>query len=214
MKQFELTTKQERNIAEDKFLVRRILKGSEPAFAELFKKYEHMVYHKFIVSVRDEVVAQDLTMEVFQKVYERLEGYDEDKGAFSTWLHVITGNHLIDHLRKERERQNISQMTDLSAEYGDEDSPGEYTIHSGIDNPSQEMMKKEVYDKLIECIDCYVKSDELRSILMMRYFEELSYEEIAEKVQKPLGTVKASLHRARGILQEKLKDKKYLFLYR
>ncbi len=210
MKKLELTSKQEKNITEDKVLVQRVLAGSEHAFAELLNKYEERLFHKFKSSVRDDVVIQDLTMEVFEKVYEKLSLYDEDKGAFSTWFHTIANNHFIDYTRKERDKYNIHSISDLSADHTNETT--EFLIESNDNTPIESIEEAEISERLKYAIETYIRSKVLRKIIKMRYFDELSYEEIASKINKPLGTVKANIHRAKLILQEKLEDKKSLFL--
>jgi len=210
MKKLEITSKQQKNIAEDKVLVKRVLAGSEHAFSELLSKYEEQVYHMFKNSVKDEVVAQDLTMEVFEKAYEKLNFYDENKGAFSTWFHTIFGNHLIDYIRKEKGEYNTHNISDLSIDH--DGQVGEFLIEADNNTPVEEIEKAEVCEGLEYAIETYIKNKELREIIRMRYFEELSNEEIADKLNKPLGTVKASIYRAKLILQKRLKGKKSLFL--
>jgi RNA polymerase sigma factor (sigma-70 family) len=176
--------------------------GNQAAFAELMGKYRDSIYfmvHKMIRNVDD---AEDLTIEAFGKAFHRINQYSPDY-AFSTWLFKIASNNCIDFIRKKR-----LQMTSIDTTYVDDD--GEY---SGIQvktddlDPEEEAIRKQKV-KMMRLLVEKLKP-RYRVLVEKRYFEELSYEEIAEQLDLPLGTVKAQLFRAREFLAsmiEKTKD--------
>lgn len=183
-------------------LVNLAQKGDQAAFAELMGKYRDSIYYMVNKMVRNTDDAEDLTIEAFGKAFHRINQYSPDY-AFSTWLFKIASNNCIDFIRKKR-----LQMTSMDTTYESQD--GEYTgmqVRTEDLDPEEEAIKNQKV-KMMRLLVEKLKP-RYRVLVEKRYFEELSYEEIAEELDLPLGTVKAQLFRAREFLanmMEKTKD--------
>jgi RNA polymerase sigma-70 factor (ECF subfamily) len=136
--------------------------------------------------------AMDLTVETFAKAFEKLDKYQPDY-AFSTWLFRVATNNCIDFIRKKKlNTQSIHGMTD---DDGDEKP---LQIKADVLNPEETSIKKQQTQELKLLIESL--PHRYRNLITLRYFDELSYEEIAQQLDLPLGTVKAQLFRARYLL--------------
>ncbi|MEZ4387591.1 MAG: sigma-70 family RNA polymerase sigma factor [Candidatus Krumholzibacteriia bacterium] len=186
---------------EDLKLIRRCKRGEEAAFQEVLARYRAPIYNLCWRMTRNDEDARDLAQEVFIKVFRLLDRYDEQY-AFSSWLFRIASNHCIDHLRRQRLRF-LSVERDGVA--GDEDA--EMQIPSPGPQPDQVMERRQALEKLDEVIA--ELPPHYRIITLLRHDQQLSYEEIAETLQLPLGTVKARIHRARNMIQQLLVEKRY-----
>jgi len=176
------------------------VKDADKAFGELFEKYHELIIRTYRRRVTADADAEDLAMEVMAKCHKNLSLYKEDNGAFSTWLFTLTRNLFIDNFRKQK-----AQVVSIN-ELGAEDSNGHFS-EKDFDcfdlNAEQELIKAERAERLSVLIASVLKDKpHLKEILEMRYFSELSYEEIAKLAGCPLGTVKAHLFRAKEILRE------------
>ena len=144
--------------------------------------------------------ADDLTIEAFGKAFKRLEQYTPNF-AFSTWLFKIASNNCIDFIRRKK-NNTATYSIDRTFE-NDEGGEMSMDLRSQILDPEEKVMKKEKIKMMHDVVDKL--KPRYRVLVEMRYFEELSYEEIAEKLDLPLGTVKAQLFRAREFLYNILK---------
>jgi RNA polymerase sigma factor (sigma-70 family) len=181
-------------------LVRRALDhGDQKAFAELMQRYRDSVYFMLLKMVNNKDDADDLTIEAFGKAFKRLSQYTPNF-AFSTWLFKIATNNCIDHIRKKK-----NNTFSIDKPFQD-DEGGEMTmdLRSEQLDPEEKVMKKQKVMLMHEVVEKL--KPRYKMLIEMRYFEELSYEEIAEKLELPLGTVKAQLFRAREFLQNILKN--------
>jgi RNA polymerase sigma-70 factor (ECF subfamily) len=174
--------------SEDLSLVQAILKGDQDAFRQLVEKYQRSVYNITWRMVRNDEDARDLTQETFIRVYRGLGTYDQTR-TFSTWLFRIATNLCIDHHRKKKMRTvsiDGSQIGDETRE------PMALPDHGPRPDRLHEVTS------LAERIDSFLErlSPAYRAVLVLRYREQLSYEEMADVLDIPLGTVKARLHRA------------------
>ncbi|MFI5151267.1 MAG: RNA polymerase sigma factor [Bacteroidia bacterium] len=184
----------------DYSLVRRALDhGDQKAYAELMTRYRDSVYFMLLKMVNNKDDADDLTIEAFGKAFKRLDQYTPNF-AFSTWLFKIATNNCIDHIRKKK-----NNTFSIDKPFQD-DEGGEMTmdLRSEQLDPEEKVMKKQKVMMMREVVDKL--KPRYKMLIEMRYFEELSYEEIAEKLELPLGTVKAQLFRAREFLQNILKN--------
>ncbi len=183
-------------------LVLLALKGSQIAYADLMGLYRETIYHMMFKMVKNTDDAEDLTIEAFGKAFSRLEQYSPSF-AFSTWLFKIASNNCIDYIRKKR--IHITSM-----DTGRETQEGVtiyYDAHSDTLNPEQSLEQDQRIKHMRDLVTRL--KPRYRELIEKRYFEELSYEEIAEELNLPLGTVKAQLFRARDFLanmMEKTKD--------
>ena len=154
------------------------------------RHYRDRLYFSIYEKVGDQEISKDLTIESLGKAFKKLHLYKADF-AFSTWLFTVAKNHSIDYLRKNKlPTYSIDKMmTD------DEGKQTNFDLKSGDPNPEQILMKKQRI-KILRSIVNQLKP-KYRDLVKLRYFKEFSYDEIAEELQLPLGTVKAQLHRSR-----------------
>jgi RNA polymerase sigma factor (sigma-70 family) len=185
----------------DLVLVERARAGDQGAYAELMDRYRESVYYMLLKMVKNGDDADDLTIEAFGKAFNRLEQYSPSF-AFSTWLFKIASNNCIDFIRKKR-------VHVMSMDHAYSNSNGEgvrIDVDSGTLDPEEEIIKAQKV-KLMRGVVSKLKP-RYRELVEKRYFEELSYEEIAEQMDLPLGTVKAQLFRAREFLANLMKNSK------
>src|SRR5690554_3308362 len=182
---------------QDIVLVEQALKGDQKAYALLLKKYRDTIYYMLLKMVKNQNDADDLTIEAFGKAFRNLSQYTSEY-AFSTWLFRIASNNCIDFLRKKRA---ITIPIDTAAE-SDEGYSG-IVIQATDLNPEEHMIKNQKTEELMEIVEQL--KPRYRQLIELRYFKELAYEEIAQHMQLPLGTVKAQLFRARKLLTNIMK---------
>ncbi len=186
---------------EDLALVRRCKRGEEAAFTDLLARYRRAVYGLCLRMVRDREDARDLAQEVFIKVFSLLDRYDEQY-AFSSWLFRIATNHCIDHLRRNRLR-----FLSLDGVTGPDGEARELPIPDRRPLPDRELAGREAVEKVDEVVADL--PPHYRLVIQLRHVEGMSYEQIAEVLDLPLGTVKARIHRARARIQELLARRGY-----
>lgn len=174
----------------------------EQAYADLMKRYKKPVYHMILKMVRNVDDAEDLTIEAFAKAFKNLHKFKKDF-TFSTWLFRIATNNTIDFIRKKR-LDTMSLNTSFKDDNGEAvtiDVQDEKTL-----NPQEEAIKAQK----IDLVHMFVGKlpAKYQRLVKLRYFDELSYDEIAQELDAPLGTVKAQLHRARELMYDLVKNKK------
>ena len=167
----------------------------QQAYASLMKRYKKAVYYMILKMIRDADDAEDLTMEAFAKAFRNLHKFKKDY-TFSTWLFRIATNNTIDFIRKKKLKTMSlnNTLTDDGGNYVNID------VEDDDNNPQDEFIRTQ----RIEMVRIFVDKlpAKYRKLVQLRYFDELSYEEIAQALEKPLGTVKAQLHRSRELLYE------------
>lgn len=174
--------------------------GSHKAYADLMNSYREPLYLLLLRMTHNTTTASDLTMETFSKAFMQLHRY-APTGTFSSWLFSIGVNTYIDFLRKRRvETVPLGSITRTS-----EGEFIEYQIPSGQPNPEEVMIRMQRDATLKEVVASL--KEPYRRIIELRYYEELSYEEIAERLKLPLGTVKVRLLRAKNLLASIMKEK-------
>ena len=177
-------------------------KGDQRAYADLMRFYREPIYMMLLRMTHNPTDADDLTIETFGKAFCQLHTYTPTN-TFATWLFAIASNSGIDYIR--RRRLEMVSLSNMSV-YNDDDSY-EYPLPSDDANPEEALIATQRGELLREVVGQL--KPRYRKIVQMRYFEELSYDEIAEKLKIPLGTVKIQLRRARMLLAEILKSHKY-----
>jgi RNA polymerase sigma-70 factor (ECF subfamily) len=185
---------------QDYKLVREAIdEKSERAYAALMDRYRDSIYFMLLKMVNNKDDADDLTIEAFGKAFKKLHQYTPNY-AFSTWLFKIASNNCIDFIRKKK--KNTFSIN--NAIESDEGSEMEIDLKSDARNPEEEFMR----DQKIEIMRNVVKKlkPRYRTLVELRYFKEYSYEEIADHLDIPLGTVKAQLFRAREFLFQLMKN--------
>ena len=172
-------------------LINKALENGDPnAYSELMRLYRDPLYFMLYEKVSDQEVAKDLTIEALGKAFKKLHLYTPEY-VFSTWLFTLARNHCIDYLRK-----NKLPTTSIDKMMIDED--GKRTTFDLISNdlkPDQHMQKQQRIAILRKIVDQL--KPKYRDLVKLRYFKEFSYEEIANTLELPIGTVKAQLHRSR-----------------
>ena len=180
-------------------LVLRATKDKDQqAFSELMDKYKDPIYYMLLKMVNNNDDAEDLTLEAFGKAFNRLNQYTPNF-AFSTWLFKIATNNCIDFLRKKK--KNVMSIDNRVSNNDGE----EYMFEIKSDGMSPEQIA--MNEQKIQLMRQYVKKLKPRYEILveMRYFKEMSYEEISIELNLPLGTVKAQLFRAREFLYNIMK---------
>ena len=175
--------------------------NDEKAYADLMIRYRKPVFHMILKMIKNRDDAEDLTIEAFAKAFKNLAKFNPDY-TFSTWLFRIATNNCIDFIRKKK----LNTMS-IHSTYTDDngDSVG-IDIRDTNLNPQEQAIKQQK----IEIMRLIVTQlpPKYQVLVKLRYFKELSYDEISKELEAPLGTVKAQLHRARELLLDLVKNKK------
>ena len=183
----KLTEKAQRDLK----LINIALETGDPtAYSELMRLYRDPLYFMLYEKVSNQEIAKDLTIESLGKAFKKLHLYTPEY-AFSTWLFTVARNHCIDYLRKHK-LPTISinkMMTDVDGKRTN------FDLISEDLNPEQVMEKRQRIAILRQIVDQL--KPKYRDLVKLRYFKELSYEEISITLEVPIGTVKAQLHRSR-----------------
>ncbi len=188
---------------EDDVLVEKAIGGNGAAYKKLVEKYERALFFHILKMVKNREQVEDLVQESFVKAFDNLNSYSTNY-AFSTWLYRIATNHTIDYLRKKK-LQTLSIDEPVKTRDGNmqmqlEDETAE-TDRRIIRSQRQEIVQNAIEDL----------PEKYRKVIEMRHMEEKSYQEIADILDLPLGTVKAHIFRARELLYKELKDKRDKF---
>ncbi|NQU80599.1 MAG: sigma-70 family RNA polymerase sigma factor [Bacteroidetes bacterium] len=179
-------------------LVERAKKNDQSAYAQLMNRYREAIHYMLLKMVNNASDAEDLTIEAFSKAFKNLEQYTPNF-AFSTWLFKIASNNCIDFIRKKR----IDHIS-LDREIGDKGRVSSIII-AEVSDPEEDLIKKQKASLMRHVVTTL--KPRYRDLVELRYFKEYSYEEIADELNLPLGTVKAQLFRARELLYNILKQK-------
>ncbi len=170
-----------------------VKKKDQRAFKKLMSRYKDSIYFMVLKMVHDASDAEDITLESFGKAFNKLDSYDT-KYAFSTWLFKIATNNCIDFIRKKK-----LATTSLDEPVENEKGDDLYMdFKAEVLNPEEKYIKQQravSVRGMIEKLD-----DKYKHLIKLRYYEEYSYEEIADEMNIPLGTVKAQLFRAKELL--------------
>ncbi len=174
-------------------LIRRSLAGDESAFAALFHQYKNLVFKTAFLMLGNAGEAEDVLQEVFLEVHRSLSSYQASKGAFSTWLHRITVNDCISWQRKWRRgwRRGFMNLASLS-HYPEVSVSGHEQTTEDIDSVRRALGSI---------------SNKLRAVVVLRFYWDLSYAEIAQAVNIPIGTVKSRLNQALQLMRDGLTHK-------
>ena len=180
----------------DEDLVSRVQRGDKSAFDLLVIKYQHKIIQLVNRYVKDPSEAQDVAQEAFIKAYRALGDFRGDS-AFYTWLYRIAINTAKNYL-VSRARRNSDYHVDIQDAEAMENAPQ----LQGIDTPERLLLNQEIIDTIKTAIDNL--PEEMRTAIMLREFEGMSYEEIAVAMDCPVGTVRSRLFRAREAIDNKL----------
>ena len=177
--------------------VRRCLAGDAAAWEEIVQTYNRRIYnicYRFAGSADD---AQDITQDVFVKMYRTLSSYDHTKGAFVTWVTTITRNLLVDHFRKTKQ-DRMTDSIDTAASEHEDAQPLSEQIPDRAAPPDAQVRTREVRETLHAALAKL--SPELREAVILRDLQDMDYREIATVLKVPEGTVKSRINRGRAEL--------------
>ena len=184
------------NQASDKKLVERVQKGDKGAFDLLVLKYQHKIVNLVMRYVRDPELAQDIAQEAFIKAYRALPRFRGDS-AFYTWMYRIAVNTAKNHLAAQRRRPMDVEL--------DLQDPEQYDMHAKLketDTPEGVTLSNELKETVERAIAAL--PEDLRTAIVLRELEGMSYEEIAETMECPVGTVRSRIFRARDAIGKKV----------
>jgi len=184
------------NESTDKELVKRVQKGDKGAFDLLVLKYEHKIVNLVMRYVRDPETALDISQEAFIKAYRALPRFRGDS-AFYTWLYRIAVNTAKNHLAALRRRPSDIEL--------DLQDPDQYGLHAKLketDTPEAVSLSQELQETLERAIQSL--PDDLRTAIVLRELDGMSYEEIAQTMDCPVGTVRSRIFRARDAIGKKV----------
>ena len=182
---------------QESILIDEALKGSQKAYRILTERHQTSVYHIVFKIVRNKETANDLVQETFMKAFSSLASYRSEY-KFSTWLYKIAANCSIDFLRKKKinalslDQQMETKDGSVGIEIPD------YSFH-----PEREMVRKQQQFNIDEAINSL--PEKYREVIIYRHKDDKRYEEIADLLDIPVGTVKARIFRARELLKKKLR---------
>lgn len=183
----------------DAELVARALEGSQEAYREIVLRYQRPVFSLIVRMVRDAELAEDLAQEAFIKAFRALSRFDPSR-KFSSWLFKIAHNATIDHLR--RQRLDMDSLDDRLEPDGQ--ALGDRLEDVGAPPPDQLAHRRDLAEAMEQAIATL--RPEYREVVLLRFVEGLAYQEIAEILDLPLGTVKTNIHRARKELAALLQE--------
>jgi len=184
------------NQSSDKKLVKRVQKGDKGAFDLLVLKYQHKIVNLVMRYVRDPELALDITQEAFIKAYRALPRFRGDS-AFYTWMYRIAVNTAKNHLAAQRRRPMDVEL--------DLQDPEQYDLHAKLketDTPEGVSLSNELKETVERAIAAL--PEDLRTAIILRELEGMSYEEIAQTMECPVGTVRSRIFRARDAISKKI----------
>jgi len=184
----------------DQRWVEQALEGSQEAYRRLLELYQRPVFSIVVRMVRDSGLAEDLTQETFVKAFRGLGTFDRNR-KFSSWLFTIAHNTTIDHLRRKR-------LPTVSLEpAGDDEEGGSLAFLAVATDPSPDQLV--AHSELAAALELALSGlrAEYAEVLVLRFQQSLSYEEISEITGLALGTVKTHLYRARKALAQALESR-------
>lgn len=184
------------NKSTDRELVKRVQKGDKGAFDLLVLKYEHKIVNLVMRYVRDPDLALDISQEAFIKAYKAVPNFRGDS-AFYTWLYRIAVNTAKNYLAAQRRRPMDIEL--------DLQDPEQYGLHAKLketDTPESLALSHELQETLERAIEAL--PEDLRTAIILRELEGMSYEEIAQTMECPVGTVRSRIFRARDAIGKKI----------
>jgi len=188
---------EQNNKERDSLLVKQAIAGSQKAYSELMSLYWDSIEKIFSLKLLSKEDMEDLAIATFSKAFDKLESYN-NSFAFSTWIQTIANNTLIDFFRKKDQKTvSIDQETE------NEESKGIDVVDSSLD-PEDNLIRKQKNKHIVGMVQRL--KPHYRELIILRYLDEMSYAEISEKLDMPLGSVKAKLFRARDLLLQILKS--------
>ncbi len=181
----------------DQELVRRSIEGEESAFNELISRYKRGVYTLIVRMVRNSETANDLSQDTFIRLYSSLSSYNPEY-KFSSWLFKIANNLTIDYLRRQKQ-----YVLSLDQPFETEKDTMQFQVSVEGEDPLDRIEALELGEKIKEAIEKL--PPDYRRVILLRHVEDMTYEEIVEVTDLPLGTVKTLIFRGRRLLRKHLR---------
>ncbi len=175
-------------------LVRRCVAGDAAAWEEIVQRFNRRIYnicYRFAGGGED---AEDLTQEVFIKIYRTLASFDSEKASFNTWVTTVTRNLLVDHFRKTKNDRITDSMDAPMGEEGEGQALSEKIEDKGL-TPDQHVQKQQTQRVVQDALQKL--SPELREAVILRDLQDMDYRDIAQALKVPEGTVKSRINRGR-----------------
>ncbi len=179
-------------------LIESALEGDQKAYTDIVARFREQIYHFIFRMVKDKAQAEDLTQETFIKAFRALASFNSNY-AFSTWLYKIAANNCIDYFRKKK---LATTSIDSPIKAKDGELQRDFADHE--QGPESELISKEQTSQIRLAIDSL--PPKYKEAIMLRHSQDKSYEEIAEELDIPLGTVKVRIFRAREMLKARMKE--------
>jgi RNA polymerase sigma-70 factor (ECF subfamily) len=179
-------------------LLRRCLTGDAAAWEDIVHRYQRRIYnicYRFAGSAEE---ADDLTQEVFIKMYKTLHSYEVERGAFMTWVTTITRNLLVDHFRKGKHDRMTDSLDASPSQEEEGRTLGEQIEDRSRISPDEQVRSREAGEAVHQALQKL--SPELREAVILRDLQDMDYKEIAEVLKVPEGTVKSRINRGRAEL--------------
>jgi RNA polymerase sigma-70 factor (ECF subfamily) len=180
-------------------LIQQALVGDQSAFSRLKQKYHDAIFNLIYRMIWEKDEVEDLTQEAFIKAFASLSTFNNEY-AFSTWLYKIATNNCIDYIRKKK-----LQTFSIDKPIESKESDFSFELPDSTYEPDKAMISSQRKKLLEDAINSL--PPKYRQVIVMRHQEDLEYQEIAQILKLPLGTVKAHIFRAREMLYKYLRDK-------
>lgn len=178
-------------------LVRRCIAGEAAAWEEIVQRYHKRIYNICYRFSGSPDQAQDLTQEVFIKMYGSLKSYDSQRAAFMTWMTTITRNLLVDYFRKSKQDRATDSLDTVPSEHEDA-MPLSERIPDRTPTPDATVQSRETKEAVHRALQKL--SPDLREAVILRDLQDMDYREIATVLRVPEGTVKSRINRGRAEL--------------
>ena len=189
---------------QDYRLVQSVIAGDQKAYSSLLMRHRRSVYLQMLKRAKNRADAADLTIEAFGKAFRHLSSY-APQSAFNTWLVRIAINNCIDHKRKKRIAcQSLEATLERNSHQGTN-----LTFIAKSKNPEEEIIQKQKQNQIQELLNKV--NAPYRKALQLRFFDELSYDEIALEMNIPMGTVKTYIFRGKKALENMMTGKEMGF---
>ena len=179
----------------DERLVERYREGLDEAFTILVKRYQQELFHFLVRFTSNRSSAEEVFQETFLQIYQSLDTFQTDR-RFKPWLFTIASNKARDHLRRNKRRSAAPLSAPVQS--GDDEEERSYLdlMQASLPMPDEQAVRQEIAERVKEVVSTL--PDHLREILLLAYFHQFPYKEIAQVLGIPLGTVKSRLHSAVG----------------
>lgn len=174
-------------------LILRAKENDQKAFNELFNRYWDIVYNFLIARLKNEYFSEQLAIETFAKVFDKIYSYDSTF-RFETWIISIAKNHYIDWQRKARREYQLRDTSDIR----------KYDLPSDVPNAEERLITSQKVDEVLGCIKRLKR--ESRTIIKLYYIEDLSLKEVAQRLNQPLNTIKVKIFRSKKQLIQMLDE--------